>query len=61
MAAMQHEYPATYKATKLIEILQERQGLTDAEIYLGTSELFGSKLRDGSQKRYVEPRIKNLN
>lgn len=57
-------YPKTYMFSKVTEILQKKQGLSDFEIFGGVSEIFGSQtIQDkmNSKKRFDEPRIFNAN
>jgi hypothetical protein len=57
-------YPKTYMFSKVTEILQKKQGLSDFEIFGGVSEIFGNQtIQDkmNSKKSFVEPRIFNPN
>ena len=42
-ATLQQMYPKTYMFSKVTDLVKEKQGLSDFEIYGGVSEIFGNE------------------
>jgi hypothetical protein len=56
---LKDDFPESYKVTKVATLTQQMQGLSESEIYSGSSELFSTKIRE-KREHQLEPRRYNI-